>query len=309
VTGGPSDFGPRWSPDGASIAFERTGQIFVAGADGSGEHVLRVNSDGISDPAWSPDGRKIAYRSNDLISGPGLYTMNADGTDQRQIFHGNNFSQPNWSPDGAKLAYVSYADIWIANADGSGQTNVTRTDYGATGIVETAPSWSPDGTRLAFSRVAPAGSSREYYVYTISVDGSDLRRLETTNPIGLPWTWEPDWQPCPSTCPPAPGLRIKPPRTQQTIFLTVGPGNRISARNERGRKIKRISIILKTKFVLRDRSRRDNLHLRGGNVNVRTGVRFVGTKTLPAQMLKNGRYVFFSDAHPGRLRGHFSAVG
>jgi hypothetical protein len=77
----------------------------------------------------------------------------------------------------------------------------------------------------------------------------------------------------------------------------------------RGRKIKRISLVKKTKFVLRDRSRRDNLHLRGGNVNVRTGIRYIGTKVIPPQMLKIGRYVFFSDAHPRRLRGHFSAVG
>ena len=36
-------------------------------------------------------------------------------------------------------------DIWVMNADGSAQTNLTNTPGN-----DLNPTWSPDGTRLAF---------------------------------------------------------------------------------------------------------------------------------------------------------------
>jgi len=314
------DSSPAWSPDGSRIVFGRateyvagkrtgSGELVSIGADGTGERVLRVNHFGIAQPAWSPDGRTIAYWSNHYERREaGIYEMDADGSNERRLIPDGAASQPTWSPDGLKLAYVYYSDIWVANADGSNPRNVTRTDYDTTGIAETEPAWSPDGNQLAFSRVAPAGTGREYYVYTISVDGTGLRRLATTNPIGLPWTSQPDWQPCPAACPPAPGLQVQPPSNQRTVFLTVGPGKRISVTDSHGRKLKRVSAFRDIAFVLRDRSRRDNVHLRGGNLNLHTGIRFVGKRTLPPQRLRLGRYDVYSDAHH-RLRTHFSVVG
>src|SRR5688572_15235378 len=54
---------PAWSPDGRRIAFQRHGgdwfgDTYVINADGSGEHELTRDVQGVT---WSPDGRQIAF--------------------------------------------------------------------------------------------------------------------------------------------------------------------------------------------------------------------------------------------------------
>jgi len=65
-TAGPSDRQPRWSPDGARLAFvaaraDEPEQIFVIRADGGEAQPLTAMPNGASDPAWSPDGARIAF--------------------------------------------------------------------------------------------------------------------------------------------------------------------------------------------------------------------------------------------------------
>ena len=78
---------PRWSPSGKQIVFqEQVGtnfQIFVANADGSGQHQLTNVSSDNTDPSWSPDG-KIAFLS-ERNGGAEVFVMNADGSDQKQL--------------------------------------------------------------------------------------------------------------------------------------------------------------------------------------------------------------------------------
>ncbi|MBA2306245.1 MAG: PD40 domain-containing protein [Acidobacteria bacterium] len=95
-----SDVNPAWSPKGDRIAFEsnRTGQpeIWVMNADGS-EPTRLTNFEAeptpsnvsVTKPTWSPTGDRIAFhRRVGLHAMRGhfeIYTMNADGTDLRQI--------------------------------------------------------------------------------------------------------------------------------------------------------------------------------------------------------------------------------
>jgi Tol biopolymer transport system component len=79
---------------------------------------------------------------------------------------------PAWSPDGARLAFVSDRDsnreIYLANADGTGQTRLTNDPN-----PDLSPEWSPDGSRLAFVRYR----SGRRDIYVMNVDGSGLVRL------------------------------------------------------------------------------------------------------------------------------------
>jgi Tol biopolymer transport system component len=61
-----------------------------------------------------------------------IYTTYDDGSDQRQLTSSPaDDSDPVWSADGTKIAFTRTiagpgSDVWVRNADGSGQRNLTR---------------------------------------------------------------------------------------------------------------------------------------------------------------------------------------
>lgn len=190
LTNGPErEFDPSLSPDGTMIAYRRNpradsdeADIWVMAIDGSGKRNLTASPEDFNwAPAWTPDGR-IVYSS--MRGGTGaleLWSMRADGSDQRRLAEGW-CEYPSPSPDGTRYACAERAaggryDIVVVDDDG-------RTELTSTPETEFGPAWSPDGKWIVFSR----DLGDRWELLRIRPDGSGEERVA---PEGVFATWDP----------------------------------------------------------------------------------------------------------------------
>jgi dipeptidyl aminopeptidase/acylaminoacyl peptidase len=95
-------------------------------------------------------------------------------------------------PLAGKFAYATHkGDIWIVNADGSDNRQLTRSGAG----FDFKPTWSPDGKQLAFQTTRGARPpSGETNIFVINADGSGARQLTTPSNFRYGGS-SPDWSP------------------------------------------------------------------------------------------------------------------
>ena len=141
----------------------------------------------------------IAYVGSDSHGRSQVFTIRPDGTNKTQLTNsaGNNLD-PAWSADGSRLAFASTRtgtpELWVMNADGNRQTEVTFPPLAGVFV----PSWSPDGTKIAFSASQPSQPGTigvlHSEIWVVDENGSSPHRVTSSpTPSGsnAP-SWSPD---------------------------------------------------------------------------------------------------------------------
>lgn len=156
ITGKGYDAEATVSPKGDKIVFTSTRdgdpEIYVANLDGSGVTRLTKTPGYDGGPFFSPDGSKIVYRAN-----------HPEG-EEEQAKYQEMISK--------NLVYPTRLEIFVMNADGSEQTQITKN-----GKANFAPFFHPDGQRIIFSTNLPDPKGRNFDLYLVNVDGTGQEQV------------------------------------------------------------------------------------------------------------------------------------
>ena len=160
------------SPDGSRIAFDMLGDIYVLPIGGGTPTRIAEGLSYEQQPRWSPDGSRIAFVS-DRGGGDNIWTMNADGSDKKQLTKEDFrlLNQPSWSPDGrfivAKKHFTTQrslgtGEVWLYHVDGgTGVLLVKRKDEKLQKELG-EPTFAPDGKSVYFTRNITPGNIFQY---------------------------------------------------------------------------------------------------------------------------------------------------
>ncbi len=180
-------YGAAWTSDSREI-------VFSSNRSGGGESLWRVpvgggeprrlsaTLQGAFYPAISRSGNRLVYTES--FQDTNIYSSDGLGSAGRPmpghfaeprllITSSRRDDSPNISARQSQIVLVSRRtgneEIWRCGLDGRNPQQLTSFKGPAAGT----PRWSPDGDRIAFDSIATGNPD----IYTISADGSKLRRL------------------------------------------------------------------------------------------------------------------------------------
>ena len=178
---------PRWSPDGALIAFLkrddlrsrywRASELWII--DRKGERVRKYYTGNFYNPhvSWSLDSRLVAFEV-DENGERHIYTVDWKFGQTKKLARGDG---PAFSPTSNRLVFRRHEKgldiVYRVNSDGSGLSAIARVpiERRQRYTYLPAPSWAPDGTRVAFG----VNSSKYVGIRIQDIEGQRIKEIQT----------------------------------------------------------------------------------------------------------------------------------
>lgn len=184
---------------------------------GGTQRPLTFDRRGAGSPRWSPDGAQVAFLANGANDKRQVWILTLAGGDARRITDApRGVQQFAWSPDGSQLAYVTADEppkteekplafeigdddylmreeptpshVWVVPAAGGSARRVTSGSWSLPiahppGPAPSPLSWSPDGKSIAITRreSAHAGQTNASRVAIVDVATGEVKRLTTAD--------------------------------------------------------------------------------------------------------------------------------
>jgi eukaryotic-like serine/threonine-protein kinase len=165
--------GLAWTRDGHAIVYSTPLGLFRVAADGGARPERLELADNGSFPSTAGSRDRLVFTRRPADQD--IYRLDLGGAPVALV--NSTFSEwnPRFSRDGRRIAFESSpngegSEIWVAGADGSHPTRLTR----GPGRHQGSPNWSPDGQVVVFDSRAENG---HVDIWTIGADGSGLHRI------------------------------------------------------------------------------------------------------------------------------------
>ncbi len=172
------------------VAYVHADIVFLSDRDGKSDIYVMNDHGGNIHPitdtrlkkgniAWSPDGTQIAF-TTDLNTGQegkpqqlDIFIMNADGSRQWNLTeHPAGDVSPSWSPDGKFIVFTSFRNKSLDLYRIEIATRKVRRLTSKN--LSSAPDWSPDGRSIVYEHTL---RGRGRHIYVMNADGSHQRQL------------------------------------------------------------------------------------------------------------------------------------